>query len=289
MVYLDEINTDMNRHCGKHRKILYFLTVLFVLLSLLICCFRFDADPEKARWPEEGGYVIQDGNLVADISNTSQGYFFARTAWQTSSKLKLRVIVNGTTLDYDLPGNGENIVVPLQMGTGYYEATLYENVSGKKYAAAGGVGFWAELEREDVAFLYPNQYVDYDLLSKAVEQSETLCAGKSDREIYDTVCKYITSSFVYDFIKALQVKPGMLPDIDGTFDKKMGVCQDLSAVTCCMLRTQGIPARLIIGYADDNYHAWVVTQMDGEELFFDPTAELNAISKVIDYTVERFY
>ena len=28
------------------------------------------------------------------------------------------------------------------------------------------------------------------------------------------------------------------------------VCQDLAAIMCCMLRTQGLPARLVIGYAD---------------------------------------
>ena len=289
MNIINETVTDNKQRSRKYRQVIFFLPLLSVFILFLLSCMKFSADPEKALWPEEGSYVVQDGNLVVDISNISQGYFFARVAWQTSSKLKLRVVIGNTTLDYDLPGTGDSIVVPLQMGTGYYEATLYENVSGKKYAAAGYVGFWAELEREDIAFLYPNQYVDYDLLSKAVEQAEILCAGKSDRDVYNTVCKYVTSSFVYDFIKALSVKPGMLPDIEETFQKKMGVCQDLSAVTCCMLRTQGIPARLIIGYADDNYHAWVVTELDGEELFFDPTAELNAISKVLEYTVERFY
>ena len=289
MILTDETVVYMMRHSKKKRFIMSFLPAALVFILLLTACLKSAADPEKALWPEQGGYVVQDGNLVTDISNTSQGYFMARTAWQTSSKLKLRVITGGTTLDYDLPGTCDYIVVPLQMGSGYYEATLYENVSGKKYAAVGCIGFYAELVRENIAFLYPNQYVDYDILSQAVEQAELLCAGKSDREIYDTIHKYITSSFVYDFIKALSVKPGMLPDIEDTFQKKMGVCQDLSAVTCCMLRTQGIPSRLVIGYADDSYHAWVVTELDGEELFFDPTAELNAISRVLEYSVERFY
>ena len=69
----------------------------------------------------------------------------------------------------------------------------------------------------------------------------------------------------------------------------MGVCQDLSAIMVCMLRTQGIPARLMIGYADKQYHAWVVADVGGEEKFFDPTAALSAISKVKAYTLERYY
>ena len=65
--------------------------------------------------------------------------------------------------------------------------------------------------------------------------------------------------------------------------------QDLSAVMVCMLRTQGIPARLMIGYADKQYHAWVEADVNGKECFFDPTAALSAISRVKEYTIERYY
>ena len=87
----------------------------------------------------------------------------------------------------------------------------------------------------------------------------------------------------------MTVKAGTLPDVDGTFKKKIGICQDLSAVMCCMLRAQGIPARLTIGYADSSYHAWVIIKKDGKELFFDPTAAVNGISKVKKYSAERYY
>ena len=91
------------------------------------------------------------------------------------------------------------------------------------------------------------------------------------------------------YIKAATVKPGTLPDIDTTYEKKMGVCQDLSALMICMLRTQGIPAKLMIGYADKNYHAWVVTLIEDKQIFFDPTAAVNGISKPSKYSLERFY
>ena len=77
------------------------------------------------------------------------------------------------------------------------------------------------------------------------------------------------SHFIYDYIKAATVKAGTLPDIDGSFAKKAGICQDLSAIMVCMLRTQGIPSRLIIGYADKQYHAWVTTTVEKKEEFFD--------------------
>ena len=109
-------------------------------------------------------------------------------------------------------------------------------------------------------------------------------------DIFKAVCKYVTSNFVYDYIKSVTVKPGQLPDIDECWKNRMGICQDLSALTCAMLRSQGVPARLMIGTVGANtYHAWVVAVVNGEEKFFDPTAELSASSKTDKYTTERYY
>ena len=272
-----------------HRTAVYLVTALVLIMLAGAFFYMRTRSGENARWPEEGSWVQYSGLLAADLSNTSQGYFMAWASQPTSQRLKLRVVFNGTNLDYDLPGDGTSIVVPLQMGSGSYQVLLYENVSGKKYAEAGSLWLDAWLDREDIAFLYPNQYVDYTELSAAVEQADALCAGKSNMDAFQAVCSFMKSGFVYDFVKALTVKAGTLPDIDGSYEKRMGVCQDLSAIMCCMLRTQGIPSRLVIGYADDNYHAWTVTDVDGEEVFFDPTAELSAISRVKTYSVERFY
>ena len=261
--------------------------LLFVMAAALFFILRANAG-DKARWPSQGYDVWQNGNLTADVSNISEGYFMARVTQATSKKMKLRVVSGGTTLDYDLPNTGEYIVVPLQLGSGSYSVLLYQNTSGKKYAQAGEIYFYAALNREDVAFLYPNQYVNYTILSEAVAEADRLCEGKSEQEAYETVCRYMKTNFVYDYVKAITIKAGKLPDIDGSFEKKMGVCQDLSAIMCCLLRTQGITARLIIGYADSSYHAWVVSTINGEREFFDPTAELNAI-KAKEYSVERYY
>ena len=175
------------------------------------------------------------------------------------------------------------------MGTGYYEIHLYENVSGKKYAMAGSVGLYVTMENQEAAFLVPSQYINYTKASEAVAMADELCAGKGEKEAFDAVCKFMKTSFVYDFIKAVTIKPSMLPDIDGSYAKRMGICQDLSAITCAMLRTQGIPARMIIGYADSRYHAWTVSKINGKDIFFDPTAAIAAISSVKEYSMERYY
>ena len=265
-----------------------FLQVCTVLLLL---CFSAtaEADSSDALWPVQTGVSYASGKLLIDAQGVSDGYFFAAVSSSTNHRLKLRVIKDGTTLTYDLNTDSSFELFPLQLGDGYYEIVLYENVSGKKYAQEGIVGIYVTLNRRDAAFLVPSQYLNYTRASEAVGMADSLCSGKSEKEAFDAVCKFMKSSFVYDFIKAINIKAGMLPDIDGSYAKKMGVCQDLSAIMVAMLRTQGIPSRLIIGYADSNYHAWTMTTVGGEDVFFDPTAAISAISKVKEYSMERYY
>ena len=180
---------------------------------------------------------------------------------------------------------------PLQFGSGKYQIALYRNASGKKYSEEGKIGLNVKMEDPNACFLYPNQYVNYNEKTACVVEATALCAGMTDQaEIYKAVCDYMKTHFVYDFVKSVSVKAGVLPDIDGCWEKHMGICQDLSAVTIAMLRSQGVPARLMIGTLGSNtYHAWVTAVVNGEEKFFDPTAELNASSKTDTYTTERYY
>lgn len=275
---------------GGSRFIGIILLLMLFLLNPVMDLEVKAIASDLAKWPSDPGNQVQtSGKLRADLSFAKDGYFLAALTGPSNHKMKMRVQKGDVTLTYDMNQQGEYEVFPLQLGSGHYDILLYENVSGKKYSQAGYLGLDVTLSSEDAAFYYPNQYVDYDLVSQAVAKADELCEGKSSLEIYEILTDFMKTSFVYDYVKAATVKAGQLPDIDGSYDKKMGVCQDLSAIFCCMLRTQGIPAKLVIGYADKQYHAWTVTEINGKEYFFDPTAALNAISAVKDYSVERVY
>ncbi len=268
------------------KKILLCLTAVLLLSG---CCGLLRAAAE-AKWPEGSSSGQKtNGKMTLDLTNTTEGYFMAAVSEKTSHRMKLRVTKDGQTLSYDLNTNGDFEVFPLQLGSGKYDISLYENVSGKKYSGVGKISITVTLTREDGAFLYPNQYVNYNQLTKAVATANEMCAGKNEKEIYTLIRNYITDNYAYDFIKSVTVPAGELPDIDGCYEKKMGVCQDLSALMVCMLRSQGIPAKLIIGYADKDYHAWTITSLENKEMFFDPTAALNVIGKPATYSVERYY
>ena len=277
---------------------LRFALMLSVMLFVLLHCSapgyseETEAETESVteiRLPLSEGVTHENGNLLIDAANCSEGYFFAWVAVPTAHKLKLRVEKEGETLTYDLNGEGESEVFPLQLGDGEYTVTLYENVKKKSYALAGTVQLTVELSDEDSPFLYPNQYVHYTELSPMVEAMKALLTEKEGKEALEAVQDFMESEFAYDYIRSLTVQPGELPDADACFEARMGICQDLSAVVVSMLRMRGIPAKLVIGYADANYHAWTTAKVDDEDVFYDPTAALNAIAEPVEYTEERFY
>ena len=241
-------------------------------------------------WPQATGEQKKSsGSLTVDFSNAQDGYIMVK-ADKSKKRLKLRIAKGKATLTYDLNSNGEYEVFPLQLGSGKYQCSLFKNASGKKYAQDGKVSINVELENENAAFLCPSQYVNYNEETQAVAISEQICAGLStDREKFEAVREYMKATFVYDYVKAATVKSGTLPDIEGCYEKKMGICQDLAAFAACMLRVQGVPVKLVVGYAGKSYHAWNSVFIDGEEVFYDPTLEINAIATDQKYTVERYY
>ena len=62
----------------------------------------------------------------------------------------------------------------------------------------------------------------------------------------------------YDDAKAASVTSIYMPDVDDTLATRKGICFDYAALTAAMLRSQGIPTKIIFGYVapDDLYHAW---------------------------------
>ena len=260
---------------------------------VLVLCAAIVAAAIGLKLPEATGKKVQkDGKLTIDCSNMDEGYIMVK-AKKTSKKLRVRVSTAGAKLLYWLNGDGEYEVFPLQFGSGKYKVELFEHVQKKDYSKEGTIKLSAKMPDELSCFLYPNQYVWYNEDTACVKFADDLCKDMTDQgDIYKTVCTYVLQNFIYDYIKSVSVQSmsQQMPDIDYCWDNRMGICQDLSAMTCAMLRSQGIPARLMIGTVGANtYHAWVVAVVNGEERFFDPTAELNASNKNETYTTERYY
>lgn len=270
----------------KKRRIAAIAALGLMLAAILVLLVSAD----EARWPAEPGKnVKKNGKLRVDVATVEDGYVQVSIKSKSSKKMKLRITKGKEALTYDLNNKAEYEIFPLQLGSGKYEISLYENIKGKNYSAAGSITINAKMEDPESCFYYPNQYVNYNQETPAVAEAEKICENLNRKESYDAICSFMKNNFVYDYIKAINIKSGMLPDIDEAWKKHMGICQDLSAIMCCMLRTQGFPARMMIGMADKTYHAWVEVKFDNEDHFFDPTVAVSGIANVKSYTVERFY
>lgn len=262
---------------------------LAALIGAIGCLGAF-ALFEGIVWPHaDGDRVREKGSLTLDVSNAADGYVMARCD-ETSSRMKLRMEKGGSTYTYDLNGAGDYEIFPLQMGSGSYTCTLFKNVTGNKYSKEAEVSFDVELNNKNAAYLCPSQYVYYTEDSPAVKMSEEICAGlETDIEKVRAIRDFMVDGFIYDFVRAATTKSFYLGDVDGCFDTRMGLCQDIAVVAACMLRVQGIPTQLVIGYANNIYHAWNNVLIDGEYKRLDITLEIGGIAKNCVYTPERYY
>ena len=147
---------------------------------------------------------------------------------------------------------------PLSDGNGTYQVVVYENISGTKYATVLSQSISVTLKDQFAPFLRPNQYVDYSAAPNTVAKAAELTAGMTDplnkvAAIYDFVVKNLT----YDKQLAATVQSGYLPVLDSVLAKKTGICFDYAALMTGMLRSRGVPCKLVVGYAGTAYHAWI--------------------------------
>ena len=160
-------------------------------------------------------------------------------------------------------------------------------------------------------FLYPNQYVNFTADSKVVAKGQELAEGaSSDLEVITRIYDYITQNITYDYDKASDPPTGYTSDVDAILASGTGICLDYAAVMASMLRSQRIPTRLEVGYAQDAYHAWIsvytadtgwlngIIEFDGNVwTLVDPTFGANTDDKTLkkfigdgsNYILQKMY
>ncbi len=217
--------------------------------------------------PEASGTTVFSNTKAAiDASNAADGYVMIQYLEETTSNIK--VIVTGPTgvvYYYNLAGDGSFEVFPLSDGNGSYLFQICKNVSGTSYSVSYSTTVQVELVDEFAPFLLPNQYVNYSADSLAVAKADELTAGiDSQLEQIQAVYSYVVTNLTYDSERAATVQSGYLPDIDDVLLQGKGICFDYAALMTAMLRSQGIPCKLVVGNAGTAYHAWISTYSETE-------------------------
>lgn len=227
-------------------------------------------DFEPYRAPEFAGSAFHaelaqgKGDVLVDLSAVSQGY--VAVSAKADSRLKVQVVkqdADKTTYTYNLAQDGTPSVFPIQSGNGSYTVMVAQNTTDTKYAVIYNTDIEVKLEDEFQPFLRPSDYVDYNKDSECVKEAAELAKKAEDViGVVGQVYSYICGNVVYDrdFAKEIQEKKitVYLPDVDKVLSSGKGICFDYAALTAAMLRSQGIPAKMIFGNVspDDLYHAW---------------------------------
>ena len=199
-----------------------------------------------------------EGNdeVQVDLSHTAQGYI--SLVCHSDSRIKLQIVKDDSTYTYDVILDRPQ-VFPLQSGNGDYLFYVMKNLEDNKYFELYSCMAAVTLEDEFAPFVRPNQYADYTESSECVKQAAGLAQSASGEEdfvasVYAFICERIT----YDREKAATVASGYIPEPDAILSAGKGICFDYASLAASMLRSQGIPTKIIFGYVepDDLYHAW---------------------------------
>ena len=210
------------------------------------------------------GVQSKKNNRVAvDYSNTADGYVMVNFTGETAKRLKVQVTGPTSTYTYNLTPKMWT-VFPLSDGNGAYQVKVFENVSANKYSVELAVSMDVTLKDEFAPFIRANQYVNYSTESKIVSQAETLTKNlDTPLKKVGAIYSYVVKNITYDKEKAASVTSGYLPVLDEVLESKKGICFDYAALMTGMLRSQGIPCKLVVGYAGTSYHAWISVWVDG--------------------------
>ena len=236
----------------------------------------------------DGVLASSNATSALDYSNTKDGYVMAMYSGSNST-VKVQVTnPTGTQQIYTIKSRGSFESIPLTAGDGTYTIRICEAV-GSKFAVVLDENVSVSLSNSLAPFLRPSNYVNFSYGDSAVTKSSQLCGGAAnDLEKVDRVYSWLVDNVTYDNSLAAAITGGSIksyvPDTEKVINQKIGICSDYAGTMAAMLRSQGIPTQVAVGYAGPAYHAcvnlyvtvvgWVygVIQFDGSAWHrMDPT------------------
>ncbi len=234
------------------------------------------AIPNFARVSAPGILLESNGEAAIDFSNTHEGYVMVCYTAQTQQRLKAQVQGPTTTYTYNL-NPGEWTALPLSDQNGIYKISIFINAYDSKYALVISTTIEVAMENQFAPFLHANQYVNYEAAPQTVYKAAQLTQGMTDPlKKVDAIYHFVIKNMKYDEHLAATVTSGYLPNLDHALATMRGICFDYAAMMTGMLRSQGVPTKLVVGYAGAAYHAWINVWSEGTGwidgvIYFDGT------------------
>lgn len=223
------------------RKRLGFITIPLIFLVIFV-----------------GSTLCVYASEYFDLTDTDQGLIFV--TYNEGGKIKLIVEKEGKKYTYDVNSSGVRESFSLQLGNGDYKISLYKNTTGSNYKLLQSKSINVQISNINDVYLNSIQNVNWNVDSKAILKAVELTKEEKDlKKKAETLWDFMVKNNVYDYAKLSTLTSGYIPIIDKTLEEKKGICYDFTSLYAAMLRSQGIPAKLIKGYAPKNaagYHSW---------------------------------
>ncbi|HOK62879.1 MAG TPA: transglutaminase-like domain-containing protein [Soehngenia sp.] len=171
--------------------------------------------------------------------------------------------------------------LPIQFGKGTYEVKLLRNIEGNRYSVVDKKYLNISEEPQDV-YLSSSQPVLWENNEELLALAKDIIKDKNtDEEKVKAVYDYIVSNIKYDKLKIKNLPDDYVPNLNTIIKDKKGICYDYSALFAGILRSEGIPCKLVKGYKNDlkNYHAWNEVYLDGKWQIVDTTYDSAYVNK----------
>ncbi|WP_304973865.1 transglutaminase family protein [uncultured Alistipes sp.] len=256
------------------------------------------------------------GNGLASIRVSGDDPGAMTVEWRGSGDPDVRMQVEldgdgGTPYTYRLQDGPTRVT--FTEGGGTYRVTVLQHVEGIRFRVACR----AAVEVGDAgsgAFTGPTAMVRYGPDSGFAKKADELCENcKTDTDDIAKIYAFVTGHMSYDGAKAKAISDGgwtggSVPDPDAAYESGKGVCYDIAGLMAAMLRSRGVPCKLVYGHVDGMYHAWCMVLPDrdgtaggmalkaGEWSLLDPTLGLSSNERLAQryaadgaYKAERTY
>lgn len=215
--------------------------------------------------------IWQDGCGI-DVSHVEEGYVIISCV--SDKELRFVIRHNKDQIHYPVQTDGTSTIIPLTYGNGNYELMVAEHMEGTKHRVIWKLSLDIELIDDEAPYRYTNIYVPYTGDCQCVRTAEMIAvqAGSAGQfismvEDYVSTCMSYDGSYVATTLDGHEINP------DTFLVKKTGICLDYASCITAMLRSQGIPARLVFGDADDGggayYHAWTEAHIGSQWIIID--------------------
>ncbi|HHU63738.1 MAG TPA: hypothetical protein GXZ32_05980 [Clostridiales bacterium] len=223
---------------------------------------------------------------VIDTSGIKSGYVGVKYKKPDNKRYKVLIEKDGQRYAYDLTADGKLEKFPLQMGDGKYKIRVMQHVDGSQYRTIHSETIEVKTSGKYDAYLSSVKMIKWDNSMAAIKTAKKLTANSSnDMDKVKKIYNYVVSNIKYDAGKLGKLPSNYVPSIKTTFSTKKGICYDFSSLFAGMLRSVGIPTKLVKGYAAgvEGYHAWneVYIESKGKWVVIDTSydAQMKAAGK----------